>query len=278
MKKFFFLFSILFTSFCFSQNSFRIFYKVDSKLNKENDSITTDIYLLDTYPKDKLTLFYNYVYYNTDSTMSAIKEVSDRNGGVNFDFNTLKNYNWNKGILSQNNNLFSIEIFDGDSYKFNDPINLKWELSNEQKKCGDYNCQKATTKFKGREWEAWFTKDVPLNISPYKFSGLPGIIYEINDKTNSYKFTIIGLKKINDNPPYYPSSFKKSIPTSKRKYLQAFQNFKTDPAKKLRDGFLVTESGETIEIFGGFSKAFIEKKTNAIKNLLQYNNNPIELE
>ena len=259
------------------QSSYRIFYKVDSKPNIEKDSITTDIYLLDVYPKERLSIFYNNAYYDLDSIEASLKIIANAAGAVRFDFNKLKSMHWNKGVLLKNDEMSAIENFDGDSFKYSENVSINWNILNDKKKCGDYDCQKASGNFRGRNWEAWFTTDIPLNIFPYKFAGLPGLVYEIDDSTNSYRFIFIGLKKINDNP-FYPSVFSKAVSTSKKNYLKAFSNYKKDPSKKLKDGFLVTDSGETMEIFGGFSKKFIAERTNEIKKQLSENNNPIELE
>lgn len=261
-----------------AQSSYRIFYKVDSKPRNAKDSLVSDIYLYDTYPKEKLSMFYNNVYYNSDSIMASLNSISNVSGGVHLDFDNLGNTNWNKGVILKSDKMYSVENFDGDSYKYPETNNIiKWEILKDNKKCGEYNCQKAAANYKGRVWNAWFTTDVPLTVFPYKFAGLPGLIYEIEDNTNSYHFTFIGLKKIKDEP-FSPSIFSKAIPTTKNKYLKAFSDYKKDPSKKLKEGKLVTDSGEVMEIFGGFSKKFIEEKTNAIKKELSEYNNPIELE
>jgi len=260
-----------------AQSSFRIFYKVDSKQNRDNDSVRSDIYIVNAYPNQKLSLFYNNVYYNSDSIMTNLKNISDATGGVNIDFDKLGSVNWNKGVLTKNNEMYMIENFDGDSYKYIDNTAINWKISTYKKKCGEYDCQKATADYKGRQWEAWFVNDMPINVFPYRFSGLPGLIYEINDSTNSYHFTFLGLKKIKDDP-FYPKIFSTAILTTKNKYSKAFSNYKNDPSKKLREGKLVTDSGETMIIFGGFSKNFIEEKVKATKTRLALINNPIELE
>lgn len=75
---------------------------------------------------------------------------------------------------------------------------FKWTIHNETKKIGNFNCTKATTYFRGRNYIAWFTSEIPLNAGPWKFSGLPGFIIEVQDfdaifswkvKTILYPFT-----------------------------------------------------------------------------------------
>jgi len=72
------------------------------------------------------------------------------------------------------------------------------------------------------------------------------------------------------------SSLSQSIETS----MQASRIIKSFDEVKMVVGKTgsVTDSGEVMEIFGGFSKKFIEEKTNSIKKELSEYNNPIELE
>ncbi len=78
-------------------------------------------------------------------------------------------------------------------FLINDTLNnFKWTISNEKKVLLKYNCIKATTKFRGRVYEAWFTEDIPLQNGPWKFCGLPGLIVKVNDAENIYTFELLG--------------------------------------------------------------------------------------
>lgn len=63
---------------------------------------------------------------------------------------------------------------------------MKWELLEDEKKINDYNCKKATTTFRGRSYEVWYTPDIPISVGPWKFSGLPGLILSVKDTTDGY--------------------------------------------------------------------------------------------
>jgi len=65
---------------------------------------------------------------------------------------------------------------------------VKWEITSETKKVGDYRCYKATSIMdkdqpSGNVYlepvEAWFTKEIPTSFGPLKFHGLPGLILEL---------------------------------------------------------------------------------------------------
>ena len=66
------------------------------------------------------------------------------------------------------------------------------------KKIGSYNTQKATTQYGGRDWEIWFTTEVPFQDGPYKFCGLPGLIVKAEDSKGDYQFELVEARKISD--------------------------------------------------------------------------------
>ncbi len=41
-------------------------------------------------------------------------------------------------------------------------------------------CKKATTNFRGRYWEVWYTEEIPISQGPWKLCGLPGMILKAN--------------------------------------------------------------------------------------------------
>lgn len=65
---------------------------------------------------------------------------------------------------------------------------IKWKLFNENKVIGKFKCQKATTTFRGRNYVAWFTTEIPISMGPWKLNGLPGLILEAYDDTLQIQF------------------------------------------------------------------------------------------
>lgn len=100
---------------------------------------------------------------------------------------------------SENENFINIR-FGYYSFKTNDK--MIWKISNETKQVQNYTLQKATTKFGGRNWIAWFNKDIPFNEGPFKFSGLPGLVFEISDINKNFIYQLIKSQEL---PETYPT-------------------------------------------------------------------------
>ena len=70
---------------------------------------------------------------------------------------------------------------------------LNWQLTNEQKNIQDFSCSKATLSFRGRDFIAWFTTEVPVAFGPWKFHGLPGLILEVHDVNNLFSWSAVKI-------------------------------------------------------------------------------------
>ena len=72
----------------------------------------------------------------------------------------------------------------------------KWTFLTETKQIHGYKCQKATTRYLGRDYEAWYTLEIPISNGPWKLGGLPGMILEANDMQGHYVFNCVGIEKL----------------------------------------------------------------------------------
>ena len=81
-------------------------------------------------------------------------------------------------------------------------------------------CKKATTNFRGRYWEVWYTEDIPISQGPWKLCGLPGMIL----KANCPKFMLIeaiSIKNKNLEPvTFYNYLNYKYAPIDRMEYLK----------------------------------------------------------
>ncbi len=79
--------------------------------------------------------------------------------------------------------------------KYTEPVpKQEWKLTDETQTILGHHCQKATCRFRGRDFVAWFAADIPVKRGPWKFSGLPGLILKAYDKEKLYTWEAIGLE------------------------------------------------------------------------------------
>ena len=73
-----------------------------------------------------------------------------------------------------------------------------WVITDETDIILGFPCIKATTNFRGREWIAFFTPDIPVQEGPWKLYGLPGLILKAYDSKRHYFYE---AKDINSKSP-----------------------------------------------------------------------------
>lgn len=74
---------------------------------------------------------------------------------------------------------------------YTNPKINNWKLINETKTINSLVCKKAELNFKGRNWTAWYSTEIPFPYGPNKFGGLPGLIVKITDKKGDYDFELV---------------------------------------------------------------------------------------
>ncbi len=78
-------------------------------------------------------------------------------------------FSWDRGFLWVTDSLFPME----------------WTIDTATKKVGELNCTKATCYFRGRNYTAWYSTDIPIAFGPWKMGGLPGLIIELEDENQN---------------------------------------------------------------------------------------------
>lgn len=73
-----------------------------------------------------------------------------------------------------------------------------WKLHPDFKNYNGYKLQKATTDFGGRKWTAWFSEEIEVSEGPYKFRGLPGLIFLLSDSENNFIYKLIKNTKLKE--------------------------------------------------------------------------------
>lgn len=93
-----------------------------------------------------------------------------------------------------------------------------WTINNDTLTVCGYLCQKATCRFRGRDYIAWFTMDIPINNGPWKFGGLPGLILKVYDVDQFYTFECIKIENSKFQIKKY--DFSSYQPTERLKLLK----------------------------------------------------------
>lgn len=107
-----------------------------------------------------------------------------------------------------------------------DTLNLpNWNILEEFKTISNHQCRKATTTFKGRNYEVWFTSDYPTKFGPWKLNGLPGLIIIAQDEKNEIFFEATEIVKTSDNIEELANSHKIISPSEY--FLEIQQNQKS---------------------------------------------------
>lgn len=90
----------------------------------------------------------------------------------------------------------------------------EWTLEEDTASFLGHSCQKATCRWRGRDYVAWFAPDIPIRRGPWKFGGLPGLIMKIHDVDSLYVFEVVAIEKGNFPIYQYPKEeFMKSTRT-----------------------------------------------------------------
>ena len=106
---------------------------------------------------------------------------------------------------------------------------MQWSLQNETQTILGHRCQKATCRFRGRDFVAWFAADVSIKGGPWKFGGLPGCILKVYDVQKIYIWEAIAIERgtypVMQYPDkLYPKSTRKSVWKRQIKYNEDYWN------------------------------------------------------
>lgn len=86
-----------------------------------------------------------------------------------------------------------------DSYIYEEDIpEIDWIPVEEETDICGYRCKTATASFRGRDWTAWYTEDIPISNGPEMFGNLPGLILKIEDEKKEHVIQAIQIRKSNE--------------------------------------------------------------------------------
>ncbi|WP_370901629.1 GLPGLI family protein, partial [Chryseobacterium gossypii] len=126
---------------------------------------------------------------------------------------------------------------------------LIWKILPDKNENGEYETQKATTRYGGRNWTAWFTSSIPIQEGPYIFHGLPGFIVKISDDRSEYDFTLVRTKTSDKNSLFY---LRKGKEITWEEYKKLQLDYYSDPYASIKSSGLKSQvadaNGNKIEL------------------------------
>lgn len=146
---------------------------------------------------DKMTQF--------NRVAAFLKEQIKANGG------TLTNVVMQKGLIKKvtstdfysypnEQKSFTIEYTMMNTYIIPEELTpIKWAIKQDTMSFAGISCRKAITRYKGRNWIAWYAVDLPFQSGPWQLSGLPGLIIAAYDEKKDIQFQFNGLENVNES-------------------------------------------------------------------------------
>ncbi|WP_316829732.1 GLPGLI family protein [Pedobacter aquatilis] len=97
--------------------------------------------------------------------------------------------------FNKEDKFFTKEVIALQSYVYEEkPPQISWQITKDTLSFSGLSCKKATGKYNGKNWIAWFSTEYPLPYGPWKLIGLPGLIIEAYDEDQLIKFQFAGIE------------------------------------------------------------------------------------
>jgi len=264
---------LLLISLSFRAQTNRFIYEFNSRADSLNPAKSMEYMVLDI--DSEYAKFYPYSFLETDSlnTQNPKEHLSMR-------LPDGKQLMLKRKIESASNTNY---VFAGGNYFSYKTTDLPdWRLLEEVKEENGFTLQKAIASFGGRKWEAWFAPSINIKEGPFKFIGLPGLVFEVRDDHDNFHFKLvknIHLAETFDSSLILETNFgKAAIPVSLKQYQKTlinayhnlYQNFKE---QKEGSWYINTNDGKRIDKVSELNQLIREEQIRIKRNY-----NPIELD
>lgn len=269
MKNSITLILILFLFLAKSQTN-RFIYNVQYKKDSTVNILTKQNYILDIGQVDAIyysrdffiadSLITNNIPFPKDMKLATSNIISHKIGSNSYD---------------------EYDLIENTVLKIQGDNSQNWELTNERKKVENITLQKATSNWGGRSWVAWFATEIPFQEGPYKFHGLPGLIFEVFDTKNNYKFELIRSIKIDKSVEnqFVTMSKKMAVPVTFEKYQITKLKYYESPVGFIRNGKSMTNNDQFFLNDGTkVDLSNIRSVNQNLRDAIKKYNNPVELD
>jgi len=206
-----------FSSISQEQSRYKAFYQLDILRDTNTlEYFRQEIYILQI--GENVTKGFTYQKFYNDSLQAANPALWRKlfNASVQESMEAMRRTG---DLTSVQNNEFTVGAFASDLYKdyrnneirVRDNISIhsfmytdelkpqEWTILSDTMTILGYPSQKAICHFRGRDWEAWFTPEIPISEGPWNFYGLPGLVTKLHDIQNHYSFELTGFQVINES-------------------------------------------------------------------------------
>lgn len=196
----------------------------------------------------KSSVYYSYSLFHMDSLVEADKaagasqEVITEHlklGGGSISYRIYKNYPAGKTTL--------LDQLAASRFLCEEPAELpEWTLSSDTATILSYFCRKASCHFRGRDYEAWYTAEIPRSEGPWKLQGLPGLILKASDSQKHYTFICSGIEK-SDKEEMIQFTGYGYEPVSRKDLQKIHKRYAADPIGYITEtspGMTITVTGE----------------------------------
>ena len=197
----------------------------DGVLNRTE--IRTDILQVGS----KKSKYFEYATYQIDSVVYKRDIYNITRGEFVNIFNTYKVIPGSSFTVLKDYREKTMNYYDNvfiDYFVYPDSVAIGWQLENDTLYVCGYLCRKARTNFRGRNWTAYYTDEIPVSDGPWKFSGLPGLILKVEDSDKEHIFTAISIRTANSNIYVYKKSLFK---TNRERFNKQLKDYRTDAGK-----------------------------------------------
>ncbi|MDY3521260.1 GLPGLI family protein [Riemerella anatipestifer] len=239
-----------------------VYYNVNFKLDSLQEQFNKEEAVLDISKNE--VKFYSVEYLKADSIQKQTNKVNFARPKLGYKV---------KRTLNTSENTEYVTIY-MDYYVLSSNDTQNWMILDETKTVNGIVLRKAVTRFGKRDWEAWFSDKYPVLEGPYKFRGLPGLIFELWDTKDNFIFSvnrIVPKKEKIETDNFLETNYgKKALPVK----LGVYQKLKLDdyhnPLKGQENLIVMDKDGKPVKI---------DKREQTLKyqNHLRKYNNPIDL-
>ncbi|MGJ7033622.1 GLPGLI family protein [Niabella hirudinis] len=142
-------------------------------------------------------------------------------------------------------------------FRYEESRNIfNWSLKKDTMRVSGVLCQRAECTFGNRKWIAWFAPSIPVSDGPYKFCGLPGLILEVYDDKEYWKFSMVSITNTQYNYPteamYATVDKKSAVNVTKKQFMQLLKD-SYDNGYEMEKQYGVTPLGDIEKIKKGYA-------------------------